>query len=249
MSKGVVIMIKVELTKNYTGVNISGEYEDLDFLYDSINYLIRNTAKSLLEESMQDHLYGFLYDVRHCYQGDRILKLVDNGLRKEVRKWNSIPKKDVTDNNLHYSFDYVLTELFTDMVLIKHFILSMPATEKNDYNPYLNNVKLFYSHIFNLMDQILTPIKMKKLEKGLIDTIISDKIFCPQWFENITCDYLKQSKEKRIKNLSKILDSIYNYDKYIDYSEMKLEVEKYCKENNCLPTDVHMCEYPREIEW
>lgn len=242
-------MIKVELTKNYTGINISGDYEDLDFLYDSIHYFIKEEPKSLIEESMRDHIFGFLYEVRHCYQGDRDFKFVDNELREEVREYQKIPKKEISNNNLYYSFDYVLTDLFTDMVLIKYFIMNIPKTEKNDYNPYLNNVKLFYSQILSLMQEILTPTKMKKLEKGLIDTIISDKIFFPQWFDVITCNYLKQTKEKRVKELSKTLDAIYNYSDYIDYSEMKIEVEKYCNENNCLITNVTMCEYPDEIEW
>ena len=242
-------MIKVELTKNYTGVNISGDYEDLDFLYDSIYYLIKGEPKSLLEESMQNHIFGFLYDVRHCYQGDRDFKFVDNELRDEVRKYQKISKEKISNSNLYYSFDYVLTDLFTDMVLIKYFIMNIPKTEKNDYNPYMNNVKLFYSQILNLMQEILTPTKMKKLINGLIDAVISDKIFLPQWFDFITCDYLNQTKEKRVKQLSKTLDAIYNYSNYIDYCEMKIEVEKYCNENNCLITNVAMCEYPDEIEW
>lgn len=242
-------MIKVELTKNYTGINISGDYEDLDFLYDSIHYLIKEEPKSLIEESMQNHIFGFLYEVRHCYQGDRDFKFVDNELRDEVRKYQKIPKKEISKNNLYYSFNYILTDLFTDMVLIKYFIMNIPKIEKNDYNPYLNNVKLFYSQILNLMQEILTLTKMKKLEKGLINTIISDKIFFPQWFDVITSDYLNQNKEKRVKELSKTLDAIYNYSDYIDYSKMKMEVEKYCNENNCLITNVSMCEYPDEIEW
>ena len=198
-------MIKVELTKNYTGVNISGDYEDLDFLYDSIHYFIKEEPKSLIEESMQDHIFGFLYEVRHCYQGDRDFKFVDNELREEVREYQKIPKKEISNNNLYYSFDYVLTDLFTDMVLIKYFIMNIPKIEKNDYNPYLNNVKLFYSQILNLMQEILTPTKMKKLEKGLIDTIISDKIYFPQWFDVITCNYLKQTKEKRHREVQEII--------------------------------------------
>lgn len=242
-------MIKVEFTKNYTGVNITGDYEELDFLYDSIHYFIKNEPKNLMEEAMQNNLFGFIYDVRHCYQGDRDFKIVNNELRKEVREYRKISKKEITDNNLYYSFNYVLTDLFTDMVLIKYFMMNISKNENNDYNPYLNNVKLFYSHIFNLMDKVLSPAKMKKMEKGMIDTIISDKLFFPQWFDVITCDYLKQSKEKRIKELFKILDAIYNYGNYIDYSEMKIEVEKYCKKNKCLLTDAIMCEYPKEIEW
>lgn len=58
-------MLKVELTENYADVTIYGDYNDLDFLYDSINYLIHGDPLSEGEFTMQNHLYGFLYDVRH----------------------------------------------------------------------------------------------------------------------------------------------------------------------------------------
>lgn len=242
-------MIKLEFTDNYTGINISGDYEDLDFLYDSIHYLIKGEPKNLMEEAMQDHLYGFLYEVRHCYQGDRDFKFVYNELRKETRELCKIPKQEITDNNLYYSFNYILTDLFIDMLLIKYFISRISNNEKNIYNPYLNNVSLFYSFVFNQMQEVLTETKLKKLQKGLLESVINDKIYYPQWFETVTCDYLKQSKEKRLKNLSKTLDAIYNYGDYQDYLEMKIHVEKYCKENDCLITDVRTCEYPEELEW
>ena len=57
-------MLKVELTKNYAGVTIYGDYNDLNFLYDAINYLIHKDPSSDGEYTMQNHLYGFLYDVR-----------------------------------------------------------------------------------------------------------------------------------------------------------------------------------------
>ena len=39
-------MLKVELTENYAGVKISGDYNDLDNLYDSIYYLIKEEPNS-----------------------------------------------------------------------------------------------------------------------------------------------------------------------------------------------------------
>lgn len=242
-------MIKMEFTKNNVGINITGDYDDLNFLYDSIHFFIKDEPNNLMEESMQNHLFGFLYDVRHCYQGDRDFKIKDNELRKEIREFRKVSKKEVTDNNLYYSFNYVLTDIFTDMVLIKYFVLKISKSENNIYNIHLNNMRLFYSQVLELMNTILTPIKMKKLKKGLTDAMIIDKFFVPQWFDMITCDFLKQSKVNRIKELSKTLFEIYNYGYFDDYTKIKKEIEEYCKENNCKFTDVTMCEYPKEIEW
>ena len=84
---------------------------------------------------------------------------------------------------------------------------------------------------------------------GLYDSVISDTMFYPQWFEVIVCDYLNYSKEQREKHFMKTMDAIYNYDKYIDYCKMKLEVEDYCKQHNCNLSDVEMGDFPEEIEW
>lgn len=61
-------MLKVELTKNYAGVKISGDFNDLDYLYNSLLYFIKEEPSSIDEYLMQNHLYAFLYDVRHAYQ-------------------------------------------------------------------------------------------------------------------------------------------------------------------------------------
>lgn len=62
-------MLKIEVTKNYTGFNITGDYNDLDLLYDSIYYLIKKEPENIKEYLMQNHIFCFLYDVRHAYQG------------------------------------------------------------------------------------------------------------------------------------------------------------------------------------
>ena len=49
-------MLKVELTENYAGVTIYGDYNDLDFLYDSINYQIEN-----LNYYLNNHLVRMSY--------------------------------------------------------------------------------------------------------------------------------------------------------------------------------------------
>ena len=93
-------MLKVELTKNYAGVTISGDYNDLEHLYDSISYLIHGEPISIGEYTMQNHLYGFLYDVRHAYQGDREVELIDNSLDKYKREYFNLKENEVTDKNV-----------------------------------------------------------------------------------------------------------------------------------------------------
>ena len=242
-------MLKVELTENYAGVTIYGDYNDLDFLYESISYLIDGDPSSDGEYTMQNHLYGFLYDVRHAYQGDREAILVDNYLQDFKRKWLEIRKKDVTEHNVYFCFNYLLPDIFLDMVLIKYFIRKVDKKVNDVYNPYINMVNYFYSLVLHSLENILTEIKFNKIKKGLLESVVTDSIFIPQWFEIISIDYSKMTKKQREKDFMHIMDAIYNYSDYEDYLKMKIDIEKLCKEKNCSLDDLHYDNYPEEIEW
>lgn len=242
-------MLKVKLTKNYAGVTISGDYNDLDYLYDSINYLIHGEPISIGEYTMQNHLYGFLYDVRHAYQGDREVELIDNNLDKYKREYFNLKENEVTDKNVCFSFNYLLPDLLLDMVLIKYFINKVCKKENDIYNPHINMVNYFYSIVLYSLLEMLTKIKFNKVKKGLLESVVSDRIFFPQWFELITVDYAKMTKEKRQKEFMHIADAIYDYGHYKDYCDMKLDIQKLCEEKNCTLDDIHYDNFPEKIEW
>ena len=242
-------MLKVKLTENYTGITISGDYDDFDYLYDSFYYLIKGEPKSIEENTMQNHLYGFLYELRHAYQGQREAILNDNALCDSSRQWLKLKKKDVTDNNVYYCFNYILPDLLHDMVLIKYFIRNIDKKESDYYNQHINIVNFFYSLILNRLSEILTPIRFNKLKKGMLESVICDTVYCPQWFEMISCDYINSNKQKRVKNFINMAMAIYDFWDYDDYIEFKKEMEKICKEKNCTFDDFHYGNYPEEIEW
>ncbi len=242
-------MLKVELTENYAGVKISGDYNDLDNLYDSIHYFIKEEPNSLGEYIMQNHIYGFLYDVRHAYQGDREAILVDNYLQDDKRQWLGIKKKDVTEHNIYFSFNYLLPDIFLDMILIKNFMRNIDKKVNDVCNPYINMVNYFYSLALHSLENLLTEIKFNKVKRGIMNAFTYDKIFIPQWFEIISIDYAKMTKKQREKEFMHIMDSIYNYMNYQDYFDMKKELEKLCEEKNCNLDNFHYEDYPEEIVW
>lgn len=242
-------MLKVELTENYAGVIISGDFDDLNNLYDSINYFINDDSSSIGEYIMQNHLYGFLYDVRHAFQGDREAKLVRNYLSDYNREWLRVKKKDVTENNIYYSFHYLLPDMILDIVLIKYFINKVNKKDNDIYNPNINIVNYFYSLVLHSLEGFLTEIKFNKIKKGLLESMIIDRIFIPQWFEIISIDYIKMTKKQREKEFMHTMDSIYNYKDYNEYFKMKSDLEKKCKEKNCTLDDLHYDDYPNDIEW
>lgn len=92
-------MINVSPTKNLLGVTITGDYNDLCELVESI-YLLANECESEYLYSITIRMFAVAYDLRHAYQGDREVKLVDNGMNRELMDWHNVK---ASTENVYYS--------------------------------------------------------------------------------------------------------------------------------------------------
>lgn len=240
-------MIKVKLTQNYTGFNIEGTFDDFYELYDSISYFLGiEECSDIFEEDMRLYVLGFLYDLRHAYQGSRNIKSVDNELSDEQKEYYGISKSVKKD--ILYDFNYLVTELITDILLFKHFAKN--KTKKiSEYDTNYNNVMTFYSKIIDSLQEILTENQVKKLKKMLSESAISERYWLKQWFMIISIDYLEMTKKKRQREMMHIIGMICDSYLYDEYYKIKKEVEQYAEENNMLVTDIEYGEYPDSIEW
>ena len=187
-------MIKVKLTKNYTGFNIEGTFDDFYKLYENIYSILGyEQCKDLTEEDMRLHILGFLYDLRHAYQGDRYIYTKDNRLcdyHKEIYGIGKSVKKDVM-----YAFDYVVPELILDILLFKYFALKNKNISK--YDSRYNMVMFFYSLVIESLGEILDNDKVNEIKALLDDTFMDETIFFKQWFMKIAIDYIHMSPMKK----------------------------------------------------
>ncbi len=240
-------MIKVKLTQNYTGFNIEGTFDDFYELYDNIDYFLGfEECEDILEEDMRLHILGFLYDLRHAYQGSRNIKAVDNSLSDEQKEYYGINKSIKKD--ILYDFDYVVPELLTDILLFKHFAKSKNK-KISEYDTNYNSVMSFYSKVIDALQEILTENQVKRVKKRLSESPISERYWLKQWFMTVSIDYLKMTKNKRKREMMHIIESLCDSYLYDEYHEIKNEVEQYAKENNINETEIEYGDYPKEIEW
>ena len=240
-------MIKVKLTPNHTGFNIEGTFDDFYELYDNISYFLGiEECENIFEEDMRLHILGFLYDLRHAYQGSRNIKAVENGLSDEQKEYYGITKS--TKKDILYDFDYVVTELLTDILLFKHFAKSKNK-KLSEYDTNYNSVMTFYSKVIEALQEILTENQVKRAKKRLSESSISERYWLKQWFMIVSIDYLKMTKNKRKREMMHIIESLCDSYLYDEYHQIKNEVEQYAKENNIIETEIEYGEYPEEIEW
>lgn len=240
-------MIKVKLTQNYTGFNIEGTFDDFYELYDNIDYFLGfEECEDIFEEDMRLHILGFLYDLRHAYQGSRNIKAVDNGLSDEQKEYCGINKSIKKD--ILYDFDYVVPELLTDILLFEHFVKSKNK-KISEYDTNYNSVMAFYSKVIDALQEILTENQVKRVRKRLSESPISGRYWLKQWFMTVSIYYLKMTKNKRKREMMHIIESLCDSYLYDEYHEIKNEVEQYAKENNINETEIEYGDYPKEIEW
>lgn len=240
-------MIKVKLTPNYTGFNIEGTFDDFYELYDNISYFLGiEECENIFEEDMRLHILGFLYDLRHAYQGSRNIKAVENGLSDEQKEYYGITKS--TKKDILYDFDYVVPELLTDILLFKHFAKSKNK-KLGEYDTNYNSVMTFYGKVIDALQEILSENQVKRAKKRLSESSISERYWLKQWFMIVSIDYLKMTKNKRKREMMHIIESLCDSYLYDEYHEIKNEVEQYAKENNIIETEIEYGEYPKEIEW
>ena len=240
-------MIKVKLTPNYTGFNIEGTFDDFYELYDNISYFLGiEECENIFEEDMRLHILGFLYDLRHAYQGSRNIKAVENGLSDEQKEYYGIAKS--TKKDILYDFDCVVPELLIDILLFKHFAKSKNK-KLSEYDTNYNSVMTFYSKVIDALQEILTENQVKRAKKRISETSISERYWVKQWFMIVIIDYLKMTKKKRQKEMMHMIESLCDSYLYDEYHEIKNEVEQYAKEKNIIETEIEYGEYPNEIEW
>ncbi len=64
-------MLKITSTEHLAGIRISGDWEDLNELYDAIYNLLNYDGVYDYFEDARDLVLSLCYDLRHAYQGDR----------------------------------------------------------------------------------------------------------------------------------------------------------------------------------
>lgn len=248
-------MIKIKLTPNYTGIEITGDYDDFDELYDAITNVLGSPSKDVREDQMQLHTLGFCYDLRHAKQGDRGIFVEDNGLRDF--KIEQFGIKGATKTNTYYIFYYIIPEILIDIIILNYFINKIEKGYPNDYlkhrrkhfNNDINIIRCFTTKVVASFKEILTPIRYNKIIDGINDCYLRPHLFCRQYFEDVVVTFLNCTKNQRVKKFMNFANKIYNFYDYLEYEEICKQVEKYAKENNCSIDDIGICDYPTSIDW
>ena len=256
-------MIIIKNTPNLTGVTISGDFSDLYNLVEAFYEITINeySEKHHAYIDMSTRVLGLCYDIRHAYQGDRKIELVDNNMTEDKMKWHSIiaPK-----NNVNYSCNYLYPEMFFVMVALNElvklrirdltkvkYIFKEAIDKKVIWDETIAIIRLFQAEFVKCVKGTFTEATFSRWLNVMNSDYISMMGIAGQYVDFLNIKYINMTKDKRFKNLSSMSKRIaeFSYDK--DHKEIKEAVMEAAKEYQCEPGAITLqgIEYPEDFEW
>ncbi|MGM0397235.1 MAG: DUF6904 family protein [Bacillota bacterium] len=248
-------MITVQNTENLTGITISGDYNDLIALYESIFDVIGLQDAYDGYDMTQLRCHGLCYEIRHAHMGDREIVTVDNGINEEHMKWTSriLPKE-----NVYFSFNYLWTEGlfavfalrdFVDMArnpkLHKNVLDQVPEEMKVEIKNRLPDsiaiVEFFQQRVLSALIQAVGTRRYAKVREELVRWDEYNRYrryegYYTQYIDILTQRYLDTNVKKRPTELAFIAYEMLAYSS--DYFEMKQDINIYAAENSMNPENV-----------
>ncbi|MGN1382803.1 MAG: DUF6904 family protein [Eubacterium sp.] len=261
-------MISAKPTEHLTGVTIEGEFEDL---YEMVESIYRMTG---LEEdyddcywSVKNRLLGICYDIRHAFQGDRNVKLVDSGADDELVKWHSV---DMPRQNLHYSVEV----LFPEALFVAFSVPELYLPASVYYGKRARRLQKKAEHprefVYKYADYVRDQAMLGMLSSVILSAfaeVIGDEAFekvmrlreksygdeyehyATQYVDKCNIEYLKTAPAKRKDKLRNIAKRL--IQKPDSYRNLLSDLESASREYRCSIHELQdpELEYPENIVW
>jgi hypothetical protein len=256
-------MITFKNTPNLTGVSISGDFNDL---YNLVEALHEITVDEYSEKHYQyinisTRVLGLCYDIRHAYQGDRAVELVDNNMTEDKMKWHSIiaPK-----NNLYYSCECLYPEMFFVMLALNALVeLRIKALTKAKYiykealdkkviwDETIAIIRLFQAEFKKCVKETFTDATFARWINLMNSDYINIEDIAGQYVDLLNIKYINMTREKRLKALPSIARRIAEFKYDDEHKAINKVVMEAAREHRCEPGAIRLegIEYPEDFEW
>lgn len=256
-------MIRIRNTENLTGVTISGDFDDLYNLVEAIFSIAINESseKNRHYADMSTRVLGLCYELRHAYQGDREVELVENQMNEEKMKFHSViaPR-----SNLYYNCNYLYPEMFYIMLALDQlveirmqqltktkFLLREALDKRVIWDDKIAAIRSFQAEFVKCVKGTLTEntfARWMNIMNGYNTNVDSMET---QYLDLLNIKYIKMSKKKRMKSFTSLAKRIAEYYRDSDYQEISEVVGEGAKEYGCPKSEIRLqgVEYPEDFQW
>lgn len=256
-------MISIKNTENLAGVTISGDYNDLYNLVEAFHEITINeySEKHQRYVEISTRVLGVCYDIRHAYQGDREVELVDNNMTEDKMKWHFII---VPKSNVYYSCNCLYPEMFFVMLALNKLVeLRIRDLTKAKYiyreamdkrviwDDTIAIIRLFQAEFVQCVKSTFGKASFARWINVMNSDYIGIEDIAGQYIDLLNIRYIHMTKEKRLKSLPSIAKRIAQFRYDNDHKEIKEVVTEAAREYGCEPGFIRLqgIEYPEDFEW
>lgn len=261
-------MLNVEMTPNRLGFKVSGDYDDLDKLYDAVWMLTVaddeservRTPGSPDEQIMSTRLLALCYDIRHAYQGDRELELVDSGMGKHHAEWHHLP---YVEKNVAFSFNVLYPEAMYQHMALNYLVVrrarlmrkgasaSSRFVDDPAFDFAICTIRLYQSKMLSALEAVASKGRFARIcESANANCLAMPKVYT-QWIDIINCDYELMTPKKRLENLNCVVRDIANCEQHDQYRDMVGQIDSFAQEHGCSRDEVNLPlpDLPENPKW
>lgn len=262
-------MLTAKVTPQYLGFTISGDYDELNALYDAIVEVVFDDMQidgrpsgSLDEILMSERLLALNYDLRHAYQGDREIRLIDNGLTSETMKWHGL---SASEKNVVYEVNILYPEVIFYLTALNYLIqyrkgwlvgrttyhLAQEDTVKTLLDSTICTIRYFQASIIKALSEAISKNMLSRILKAVNDDYHFICGMYTQWLDLLDEQFVWLSPAKRKAQFSTIARDIASYRNHPEYQELKKDIQRAAREKNCSRAllTVSGSGFPEDLEW
>ena len=256
------------MTPHLLGIEVLGDYDELNRLYDSVWELVgydydSDSRVSMREAIMRERLLSLCYDLRHAYMGSRNVRMEENGMTREQSEWLGISLPPL--NNLYYSVEILYPEAMYEVMALGHLIDARRAqlVKKSSFSPYDADdprvlfdpacamAAYYQSLVLEAVRKAVSANTFSRIRKQVAAGIVIVPTMYPQWMDQLNCDWCRFSADKRKSKLSTTVRDISDFLNNQEYLNMMYGIDSYMRETGAVLANVRLgdVEYPEDYVW
>lgn len=239
-------MIQINHTPNYAGVIITGDYYDLDELYEALHEVVGKEGEYEAYHDARIRVLGFCYDLRYAKMGGREYQYLDHGIDENGMKMMGIVG---TTRNLYLSFHVLYPEmLFVTMALNNFIDIRKRKLKHPDWDGTIAIVRKFQATFINSLHDIISERRFNMMVNNMNAYGLDFSNYFTQYLDFLNIRYLEWDKDNRLQNISRIAKWLAEHGK--EYQETKAAVIDTAQRLGGHPSDYRpRDEYSDDVDW
>ena len=239
-------MLAIRPTEHYTGVNISGDYWDLENLVEAIAEVIGNEEKYMDYQGSWDRLEQFCLTIRAAMKLKHHIEFVPNGVNNHLLKERTMI---APETNVYFAFDILLPELLFCTLALNDFIkLYESETNYLSWNLHVSTIRQFQAFVGDFLKDEVEESFYKQFMQLIQSTSPIYFRYASQYVDVLNLEYIHLDKQTRKSSISTFTARLLQED--ASYSNLKQQLLTVTNTSKHAIHEIPLTlEYPKEIKW